>query len=247
MAAGAVRARLPGRARGAAAGQRRRGRRRARLPPPAHVPARPGDGPGHRRPRRTSPTSCAAMRVVAEVDVELGLSRVVWIGTAQDVGKAINPQAVHGPDRGRHRAGPRARADGGDPDARRADHERELHRLPDPDDARHAAGRRGADRGCRSRTRPTASKGVGEPPTVVSTAAVVSALRAASGRELARVPRLAPTTSPASVKLDRGLPANDDRHRGEDQQRAEHDPRSVSVSSSTITPSAIATTGFTYA
>ena len=40
--------------------------------------------------------SCAAMRVVAEVDVELGLTRVVWIGTAQDVGKAINPQAVEG-------------------------------------------------------------------------------------------------------------------------------------------------------
>ena len=39
---------------------------------------------------------CAAMRVVAEVDVELGLSRVAWIGAAQDVGKAINPQAVHG-------------------------------------------------------------------------------------------------------------------------------------------------------
>jgi hypothetical protein len=32
------------------------------------------------------------MRVVAEVDVELGLTRVVWIGTAQDVGRAINPQ-----------------------------------------------------------------------------------------------------------------------------------------------------------
>src|SRR6185295_19645556 len=29
---------------------------------------------------------CAAMRVVAEVDVELGLSRVVWIGAAQDIG-----------------------------------------------------------------------------------------------------------------------------------------------------------------
>jgi CO/xanthine dehydrogenase Mo-binding subunit len=38
----------------------------------------------------------AAMRVVAEVDVELGLTRVVWVGTAQDVGKAVNPQAVHG-------------------------------------------------------------------------------------------------------------------------------------------------------
>ena len=59
----------------------------------------------------------AAMSVVAEVDVELGLTRVVWIGTAQDVGKAVNPQAVDGPDRGRHGAGPRPRADGGDPDA----------------------------------------------------------------------------------------------------------------------------------
>ncbi|MGI8564106.1 MAG: molybdopterin cofactor-binding domain-containing protein, partial [Candidatus Dormibacter sp.] len=38
----------------------------------------------------------AAMRVVAEVDVELGLTRIVWIGTAQDVGKAINPLAVEG-------------------------------------------------------------------------------------------------------------------------------------------------------
>src|SRR5205814_7622001 len=40
--------------------------------------------------------AAAAMRVVAEVDVELGLTRVVWIGTAQDVGKAVNPQAVEG-------------------------------------------------------------------------------------------------------------------------------------------------------
>ena len=40
--------------------------------------------------------ACAAMKVVAEVDVELGLTRLVWIGTAQDVGKALNPLAVHG-------------------------------------------------------------------------------------------------------------------------------------------------------
>src|SRR5690348_2028458 len=32
--------------------------------------------------------ACAAMKAVVEVDVELGLTRVVWIGTAQDVGKA---------------------------------------------------------------------------------------------------------------------------------------------------------------
>ncbi len=38
------------------------------------------------------------------------------------------------------------------------------------------------------RYNPVGAKGVGEPPTVVSTAAVLSALRAATGRELARVP-----------------------------------------------------------
>src|SRR5207244_4120063 len=35
---------------------------------------------------------------------------------------------------------------------------------------------------------PYGGKGVGEPPTVVSTPAVVAALRAATGRELSRVP-----------------------------------------------------------
>ena len=38
----------------------------------------------------------AAMRVVVEVDVELGLTRVVWIGTAQDVGHALSRTAVEG-------------------------------------------------------------------------------------------------------------------------------------------------------
>ena len=83
--------------------------------------------------------ACAAMRVVAEVDVELGLTRVVWIGTAQDVGTRDQPAGRLRPDRGRHRAGPGPRAHGGDPDEGRPDHERELHRLPDPDGARHAA------------------------------------------------------------------------------------------------------------
>jgi len=35
---------------------------------------------------------------------------------------------------------------------------------------------------------PYGLKGVGDPPTVVSTAAVVAALREATGRELVRVP-----------------------------------------------------------
>ncbi len=130
---------------------------------------------------------CAAMRVVAEVDVDLGLTRVVWIGTAQDIGKAINPQAVYGQIEGGTAQGlglalmEEIQTRGGlITNASFTDYlipttldmppvQAELVEDPEPD-------------------APYGAKGVGEPPTVVSTAAVVSALRAASGRELARVP-----------------------------------------------------------
>jgi CO/xanthine dehydrogenase Mo-binding subunit len=130
---------------------------------------------------------CAAMRVVVEVDVELGLTRVVWIGTAQDVGKALNPQAVHGQIEGGTAQGlglalmeEIQTRDGLITNASFTDYlvpttldmplvEAELIEEEEPD-------------------APYGVKGVGEPPTVVSTAAVVSALRDATGRELARVP-----------------------------------------------------------
>ena len=60
------------------------------------------------RPRRTEPLDengqgnahlafCfAAHRAVVDVDVELGLVRVVEIATTQDVGKAINPLSIEG-------------------------------------------------------------------------------------------------------------------------------------------------------
>jgi CO/xanthine dehydrogenase Mo-binding subunit len=130
---------------------------------------------------------CAAMRVVAEVDVELGLTRVVWIGTAQDVGRAVNPQAVYGQIEGGTAQGlglalmeEIQTRDGLITNASFTDYlipttldmppvEAELVEEPEPD-------------------APYGVKGVGEPPTVVSTAAVVSALRDATGRELTRVP-----------------------------------------------------------
>ena len=130
---------------------------------------------------------CAAMRVVAEVDVELGLTRVVWIGTAQDVGRAVNPQAVYGQIEGGAAQGlglalmeEIQTRDGLITNASFTDYlipttldmppvDAELVEEPEPD-------------------APYGVKGVGEPPTVVSTAAVVSALRDATGRELARVP-----------------------------------------------------------
>jgi CO/xanthine dehydrogenase Mo-binding subunit len=131
--------------------------------------------------------ACAAMRVVAEVDVDLGLTRVVWIGTAQDVGRAVNPVAVQGQIEGGTAQGlglalmeEIQTRDGAITNASFTDYlipttldmppvVSELVEDPEPD-------------------APYGVKGVGEPPTVVSTAAVVAALRAATGRELTRVP-----------------------------------------------------------
>ena len=131
--------------------------------------------------------ACAAMRVVVEADVELGLTRVVWIGTAQDVGRAVNPQAVHGQIEGGTAQGlglalmEEIQTRGGlITNASFTDYlipttldmppvEAVLVEDPEPD-------------------APYGLKGVGEPPTVVSTAAIVSALRAATSRGLDRVP-----------------------------------------------------------
>jgi CO/xanthine dehydrogenase Mo-binding subunit len=129
----------------------------------------------------------AAMRVVVEVDVELGLTRVVWIGTAQDVGNALSRTAVEGQIEGGTAQGlglalmeEIQTRDGAITNASFTDYliptfldmppvVSELVEEPEPD-------------------APYGLKGVGEPPTVVSTAAIVAALRDASGRELRRVP-----------------------------------------------------------
>jgi CO/xanthine dehydrogenase Mo-binding subunit len=131
--------------------------------------------------------ACAAMRVVAEVDVDLGLTRIVWIGTAQDVGRAVNPKAVEGQIEGGTAQGiglalmeEIQTKDGLITNASFTDYliptaldmppvESVLVEDPEPD-------------------APYGVKGVGEPPTVVSTAAVLSALREATGHELTRVP-----------------------------------------------------------
>jgi CO/xanthine dehydrogenase Mo-binding subunit len=131
--------------------------------------------------------ACAAMRVVAEVDVDLGLTRIVWIGTAQDVGAAINPLAVEGQIEGGTAQGlglalmeEIQTRDGLITNASFTDYliptaldmppvESVLVEVPEP-------------------SAPYGVKGVGEPPTVVSTAAIVAALRDATGRELTRVP-----------------------------------------------------------
>jgi CO/xanthine dehydrogenase Mo-binding subunit len=131
--------------------------------------------------------AAAAMRVVVEVDVELGLTRVVWIGVAQDVGTVVNPQAVTGQIEGGTVQGlglalmEEIQTRGGRiVNASFTDYllpttldvppiVSELVETPDPE-------------------APYGIKGVGEPPTVVATAAVASALRDATGRALTRVP-----------------------------------------------------------
>src|SRR5919204_295234 len=116
-----------------------------------------------------------------------GVRRVVWIGAAQDVGKALNPQAVYGQIEGGTAQGlglalmeEIQTRDGLITNASFTDYlipttldmppvDSVLIEDPEPD-------------------APYGLKGVGEPPTVVSTAAIVSALRDATGRELNRVP-----------------------------------------------------------
>jgi len=129
----------------------------------------------------------AAHRAVVEVDTELGLVRVVEVATAQDVGKAINPQGLEGQIEGGIAQGLGLAlleeiqvSEGKIQNASFTDYliptildmpsvRAEILELADPES-------------------PYGLKGVGEPPTIASTPAIVSALRAATGRELARVP-----------------------------------------------------------
>jgi CO/xanthine dehydrogenase Mo-binding subunit len=150
-------------------------------------PLNPDDGQvTHPRGAHVAFSVCA-MKVVAEVDVDLGLTRVVWIGAAQDVGKAINPQAVEGQIEGGTAQGlglalmeEIQTRDGLITNASFTDYliptaldmppvDSVIVEDPEPE-------------------APYGAKGIGEPPTVTATAAVVSALRAATGRELNRAP-----------------------------------------------------------
>jgi CO/xanthine dehydrogenase Mo-binding subunit len=129
----------------------------------------------------------AAHRAVCDVDGELGLVRAVEIATTQDVGRAINPQAVEGQIQGgiaqglglalmeeiQMRDGEVRNASFTDylvptvldmPPVRIA-----ISETPHP----HA---------------PYGLNGVGEVPAIASTPAVVAAVRDATGRELPRVP-----------------------------------------------------------
>jgi CO/xanthine dehydrogenase Mo-binding subunit len=121
------------------------------------------------------------------VDVELGLTRVVWVGAAQEIGRAVDPRSVEGQIEGGIAQGLGLAVmeeiqtrDGLITNASFTDYlipttldmpvvETVLIEDPDP-------------------LAPYGAKGVGEAPAVVSTAAVVAALRDATGRDLPRAP-----------------------------------------------------------
>ena len=150
-----------------------------------HRPTRKLDANGQGDPHVTF--AFGAARAVVEVDQDLGLVRVVQLAVAQDVGRAINPQSVLGQIEGGSAQGlglalmeEVALVDGQVKNASFTDYLiptildmpaviSELVEEPEPG-------------------LPYGAKGVGEPSTVVVPAAVVAALRQATGRELPRAP-----------------------------------------------------------
>ena len=128
-----------------------------------------------------------AERAVVEVDTELGLARVVQIAAALDVGKVMNPIGLAGQVQGGTAQGlglalmEQVQVDQGV--IRNASFTDYL--IPTALDMPPvlSAAVEVPEPGS-----PYGLKGVGESPTIVATAAIAGALRAATGRELNRVP-----------------------------------------------------------
>jgi xanthine dehydrogenase D subunit len=129
----------------------------------------------------------AAHRAVVDVDVELGLVKVVQVATAQDIGKALNPLAVTGQIEGGIAQGvglavmEEIIVDG----SRIRNPSFTDYLLPTPLDMPpvEQAWIEQPERGA-----PYGAKGVGEPPTISSTGAVLAAIRQATGLPLNRIP-----------------------------------------------------------
>ena len=150
-----------------------------------HPPTSPPDGDGQGVVH--ADFALAAHRAVVDVDPELGLVTVVRVDTAQDVGKALNPQSVVG------------QIEGGIMQGVGLAIMEELildhgvirnpnftdYLLPTILDAPDVEALLIESEGSWG---PFGAKGVGEPPTISSTAAVAAAIRNATGRAIHRVP-----------------------------------------------------------
>ena len=129
----------------------------------------------------------SAHRAVVDVDTELGLVRVVELATVQEVGKAMNPQALEGQIEGGSAQGLGLALleeiqikDGKVLNASFTDYL--LPTILDMPPMRievleHA-----------DPEAPYGLKGVGEPPNISTPPAIAAALRAATGRALPRIP-----------------------------------------------------------
>jgi CO/xanthine dehydrogenase Mo-binding subunit len=129
----------------------------------------------------------AAHRAVVDVDTELGLVKVVSLDCAQDVGRAMNPQAVLGQIQGGSAQGlglavmEEIQTSGGkirNPSFTDYLIPTVLDMPPMSIDVLERADPHA----------PYGLRGVGEPPTISSTPAIVAAIRAATGLALNRVP-----------------------------------------------------------
>ena len=149
--------------------------------PPTEIPDELGRGSVH------AGYAVAAHRAVVAVDPELGLVRVVRVDTAQDVGRALNPASVVGQIEGGIMQGVGLAImeeivleDGVMKNASFTDYL--LPTILDAPDVEAILIEEPDHWG------PFGAKGVGEPPTISSTAAVVAAIRSATGKPLTRVP-----------------------------------------------------------
>ncbi|TDI53924.1 MAG: xanthine dehydrogenase subunit D [Acidobacteria bacterium] len=150
-----------------------------------HPPTSPPDGDGQGVVH--ADFALAAHRAVVDVDPELGLVTVVRVDTAQDVGKALNPQSVVGQIEGGIMQGVGLAI----MEELILDHgvirnpnftDYLLPTILDAPDVEALLIEKEGSWG------PFGAKGVGEPPTISSTAAVAAAIRNATGRAINRVP-----------------------------------------------------------
>jgi xanthine dehydrogenase D subunit len=149
--------------------------------PPTEEPDSDGQGVVH------ADFAVAGHRAVVDVDFELGLVTVVRVDTAQDVGRALNPESVRGQIEGGILQGVGLAMmeelvieDGVIKNPNFTD-----YLLPTILDAPEVEALLIEQEGSWG---PFGAKGVGESPTISSTAAVIAAIRDATGKPINRAP-----------------------------------------------------------
>ncbi len=149
--------------------------------PPTYASDEDGQGVVH------ADFAVAGHRALVSVDAELGLVKVHRVDTTQDVGKALNPQSVRGQIEGGIMQGVGLAimeelvvSEGVIKNPNFTDYL--LPTILDAPDVEALLIEQEGSWG------PYGAKGVGESPTISSTAAVAAAIRNATGREISRVP-----------------------------------------------------------